>query len=347
MNIVINTRLLGENYQTGVQNYITQLKHYLPKARPDDNYYWLDQTNLRYGLAGKVAFDHYLCKKQIRQRKADIFHSPHGPLPIGKKSCPYFSTIHDLGYLMLPQFGRRLDILYLKMVMRNILNQVDVLITDSVAVKEEILRFYGIPDSKIKVILPGIDQYFVERENEDYLTKLRAKHQLTNNKVIYSNSAHSPRKNIQALIDVFKQNYRDFKNTKLIISGGINLTYQPGNNIVLLPYVPKRTVRAFYQMADIFVYPSFYEGFGFPVLEAMASRCLVACSRIPCLNEINPDLKYAFDPHDRFEIYQAIKSGLEIGQTTKDQLFKDYAKTVSRYDWTQTAKKLSNLYHSR
>ena len=136
------------------------------------------------------------------------------------------------------------------------------------------------------------------------MTKVRKKYGLTGKRIILTNSAHSPRKNTGFLVRVFGENKIFSDDFCLVVCGrGSGRNEIEENSSVIWPgHVDQREMRALYQMADLFVYPSLYEGFGLPVLEAMASKCLFLASDISCLREVVENKGLLFNPKEGKEL---------------------------------------------
>jgi len=352
MKIGVNTRLLQEKYYTGIQNYIESLYQEINKIDKKNKYVFLKN---HYGNSPlkNVFYDNFLIKKQIKKSHIDLFHAANTVLPLGAKNCRYLTTVHDLGFKAFPKMSKKANIVYLDFAFKNIAKKADLIVTDSFAVKREIKKYYHIKESRLKVVPLGVDNFYFKKESKKYLEKTKKQYHLSNQKVIFTNSAHSNRKNIGLLIKMFTNNRNYFKNTRLIICGLINkdafqeiIKNKKENNILLLGYVPKRKLRAFYQITNIFIYPSLYEGFGLPLLEAMASGTLTLASNIPVFREIIPDNNFLFDPLKANDVFEKAKYYLNIGSLKKESLIKKYKKILKSFTWPKTAKKMINIFDS-
>ena len=352
MRIGVNARLLQEKYYTGIQNYIESLYKEIKRIDKKNQYIFLD-NQFGNGIISNVLYDNFLIGREIKKHKISLFHTPGAILPLGVKNCPYIATIHDLGFKVLPQMGKKTTIAYYNFVFKNTLRKADLIVTDSLSVKNEIREFYQIKSSRIKVIPLGVDRFYLEREKEAYLEKIREDYHLGGQKIIFTNSAHSPRKNVDFLIKIFIKYHHYFKDTCLIISGVINKKfvlkipdYSKRSNIILLGYIPKRKLRAFYQIANLFIYPSLYEGFGLPLLEAMASKTITLASNISSFREIIPNENWLFDPLKIDDGFEKIKCYLNTSNFEKKRLIRAYGKIVDNFSWQKTAKEMVNIFNS-
>ena len=154
------------------------------------------------------------------------------------------------------------------------------------------------------------------------------------------------RKNIQRLINVYLKNFRD--DYELIVVGGkwrdIDLAkkYQ-GENIKFITGVPEEDLIAIYNMADAFVFPSFYEGFGIPVLEGMACGVPVVTSNVSSMPEVGGDAAIYFNPYDENDIAEKIKMVLDDKQLREEMILKGVEK-VKEYSWEKCARETLKVY---
>ena len=348
MKIGINTRLLQEKYHTGVQNYIKNLYEAVDRLDNYNQYFYL-KPSLNQNVISKVAYDNYFIKTEIREKGLNLFHGPASVLPIGKKTCPQIVTIHDLWFKIIPEIGRNIDRLYYNFAFNNLLKTADLVIADSEAVAQEIKKYSKLPDSKIKTILLGIDPLYFEKENPEYLNQIKKKYGLDSKKIILTNSVHSRRKNLPLLIKAFTNIQASFKDAVLVIYGAIDksrLVIKSSRSILVLGYLDQKESRALYQLSDIFIYPSLYEGFGLPILEAMASNCLVLASKIPSLEEIVTDQSLLFNPASPDQISERIEYYLKINDGEKQAVLNTFPKILENYSWEKTARKMINIFNS-
>lgn len=350
MKIGVNARLLQENYYTGIQNYIENLYKAINSIDKNNKYLFLKSGG--NGPLRNIVFDNFLISHQIKKLKIDIFHAPNSVLPLGPKKCRYLATVHDLGFKVLPQLGRTIAVSYYEAVFKNMIKKADLIISDSFSVKKEMIKYYPASESRLQVVPLGIDQFYFKKEKKDYLVNIKEKYRLNNKKIVLLNSAHSPRKNVDIIVKLFIKNQKRMADTSLVICGAIGkTTFQSliktqNKNIILLGYISKRGMRAFYQIANLFLYPSLYEGFGLPILEAMASDCFVLASNITAFREIITNEKLLFDPLKPIEIDEKIKHYLNIKSSDRKFFSCLCQKTLKKFNWQKTARKMINIFNS-
>lgn len=347
MKIGVNERLLAEGQQTGIQNYIANLYQQI-QLMDERNQYLFFGNKFKGKAFDKVFFDLYGIRKELVGKKIDIYHSPSLTLPIGSKLCRYVVTVHDLGFKVLPQLGKRSDRIYFDFVLNNIKKQADMVVTDSEIIKEEVMHYYNINETRVKIVPLGIDEFFQKRESAIYLSRIAKKYDLNQKRVIFMNGAHSPRKNVPSAIEAIKRLSESCRDLLLVISGDIHSRYlneklKNGGEIHSLPYVTKRELRALYQASDLFLYPSLYEGFGLPILEALASRTKVLASNIGAVKEIINKPEWLFDPMDIKGMVDKIQYALENGAGDKD-FNKVRDRVLEKFTWKKSAKAMIDLY---
>lgn len=352
MRIGINARLLREKYHTGIQSYISNLYRAIDSLDKDNEYLFLDGSPGNTRLLNAL-YNNILVKDQIKKFGIDLFHAANSILPLGKKNCRYVSTIHDSGFKTIPQWTPKTEIIYYNLVFKNIFKKADLIVTDSFFIKEEIKHYYKVEDQRLRVVPLGLDEFYLEKERADLLENVREKYGLKGRKVIFANGANCNRKNIDSLINAFNKDNDCFEAVKLVIAGSIGkTTFQKlisQNNktrIIVTGYLPIREQRALYQVADIFVYPSLYEGFGLPVLEAMASGCLVLASNIPSIREIVADENLLFNPSDQNEIHEKIKYCLNVEEQKKQIITGSYRNILEKFTWQEAAKRMIDIFNS-
>ena len=351
MKIGINTRLLQEKHHTGIQSCIVNLYENISSIDKSNEYIFLNGRQKNNRLTNAL-YNNLLIRNEIKKFKIDIFHATNSIFPLGPKACRYVSTIYDLGFKTIPRWSPKIEIAYYDFVFKNIIEKADLIVAISSFTKDEIKKYYKVEESRLAVVPPGTDNFYLEKETDDYLNEIRKKYNLSGRKTIFINSAHCHRKNVDSIIKVFTDNYGYFKDKRLIICGAVGKTTFQSlvnpriNNIILTNYVPKKELRALYQIADIFIYPSLYEGFGLPLLEAMASDCPVLASNIPPVREIISNENLLFDPLNLDEIYEKIKNCLDIENKEKQILLYSYKDILKRFTWQKAAEKMINIFNS-
>lgn len=291
----------------------------------------------------------------LRRAKVDLFHAPHyvvSPL-VG---CPVVVTIHDCIHLRFPQYlPNRMAHLYAKTFMSIGANRSKRIITVSQASKDDIQHYLHTPASKIEVIHNGLDARYHSAPDETAVSQVRERFQLNAPFILYAGNI-KPHKNVERLIDAFALLRQDgHQDLKLLIIGD-ELSKYPGlrrlvhrhhlhAHVRFFGFVPDATLAALYKLASIFVFPSLFEGFGFPPLEAMASGTPVITSNVSSLPEVVGDAAILVDPLDPRAIAAAMARVLNEPTLRRALVARGYARARA-FSWTDAAARTREVYHS-
>lgn len=286
----------------------------------------------------------------------DIVHIPTiGRIPYFKRS-KIIATIHDLAPMVIPQKYDRLHLLYHHHILSRIVHRCDHIIAVSQSTKNDIIRFTGYPEEKISLVYLGINRDFYHPiPTGEARSRLFETYHLKDPFLLYVSRIEHPGKNHIRLMQAFEQfKKKTHAPHHLVLAGadwnGAEQVHEYAqksplkDQIHLLGFVPANDVRDLYNTCDLLVFPSLYEGFGLPVLEAMACGAQVACSNTSALVEIAKGYADLFDPHQTTEIAKTIEACLTHPIDAKERKRRlDYA---SSYDWNEVAKKVVKIYES-
>ncbi|MEI7451757.1 MAG: glycosyltransferase family 1 protein [Candidatus Falkowbacteria bacterium] len=379
MKIGIDIRTLMDKHYSGVSEYTFNLLNYL-MAQDTKNDYALFYNSFRdissrmpQFTSPKVKVIHstypnkifnYLLQKFLKQPKVDeiiggcdIFLSPHINFLALSPYCKKVITIHDLSFLRYPEFfSRRKNFWHKSIRVEKMISKFDKIVAVSENTKNDLIELCDVPAEKIQVIYSGLaPEYKVLSKDDPRLKTVRAKYDLPAEFILYLGNIE-PRKNIAGLIrayNTFRGEHPELSAVKLIIAGAtgwrIKETFTELHNspyladIKFLGYVDREDKVFLYNCAKIFVYPSFYEGFGFPPLEAMACGVPVVTSNISSLPEIVGAAAMTVDPNNINAIAEAMAEVLK----TPDLYNALAARGVERaqeFDWNKTAAKYLELF---
>ena len=252
----------------------------------------------------------------LRRERPDVYHAPHYVLPAGVR-CRSVVTIHDTIHLTFPQYlPNRMAYAYARASMWAAARRSDRILTVSEASKRDILHFFDVPPEKIVVVYNAIDEHFWITPDSDDVARVRERYQLDHEFVLYVGNI-KPHKNLVRLIEAFAEfRRRGFDAVKLLIIGD-EISKLPAlrravhrhklhKHVRFLGYQPNHTLAILYRLATVFVFPSLYEGFGLPPLEAMASGTPVVTSNISSLPEVAGDAAILVDPYDLDAIVEGL-----------------------------------------
>ncbi len=289
----------------------------------------------------------------LRRHKVDLFHEPHYVLP-PLVPCRAVVTIHDCIHLRFPQYlPNKLAHAYARTFLWTATHQADRVITVSEASKRDILQYFRIPPEKIEVIYNGIDERFWTPPPEDAIDLVRQRYQLTDPFVLYAGNIR-PHKNLERLITAFDLLRRDeFDGLKLLIIGDEISKYATLRRAVhrhklhkhvrFLGFVADHTLAALYRLAAVFVFPSLYEGFGLPPLEAMASGTPVVTSNVSSLPEVAGDAALLVDPYDEEAIAGALRMVLTDDVLRADLRARGLAR-AREFSWARSVQRVREIY---
>ena len=247
------------------------------------------------------------------------------------KDAKKIVVAHDLSYVVNPKFFCFRDRVWHKIINpKRLYTEADIVIAVSHNTKKDLINFFNIPEEKIKVIYPGVNVDATELQNKK------------ENYILYLANLE-PRKNILGLIDAYERILTDID---LVIAGGGHYKKQikkrikqssKKDRIKLIGYVKEGEKAKLISEAQLFVYPSFYEGFGFPPLEAQILGIPVVASLTSSMSEVLGSSAILINPYNSLEISKAIDEIL-INDDLRDELIKRGWDNVRRFSWKNTAK---------
>jgi glycosyltransferase involved in cell wall biosynthesis len=299
--------------------------------------------------------DHYF-PENIARESIDIYHMPQNGIGFSEEiSCKKIVTIHDLiPYIMPETVGKGYLLKFLK-EMPVIIGGSDGIITVSEYSKRDILKFFPIDESKIFVTPLAADKKYTPMDKSYCKTFLKDVYNLENPFILYL-GGFSERKNVASLLTAFSKVYKDLdKKYNLVIVGGykdasqhlVKLTNELkiNSHVIFTGFVPEEHLPVFYNGCDTFVYPSLYEGFGLPPLEAMNCGTPVIASNLTSIPEVVGDGGILINPYDISEISSAIGNVLGNEKLRLELSYKGL-KRASEFSWQITAQNTLKVYES-
>lgn len=300
----------------------------------------------------RVLWEHLYLPVAIKKLKIDVFHEPSFIAPVFKK-CPTVITIYDLAFLYYPKCFTRRNVMYFKAMLAGSINRADAIIAISENTKKDIINHFKVHPDKIKVIYGGVDAFFRIVNNAEETSRVKRKFNITK-EYILNVSLISPRKNLISLLKSFKK-LREDKNIdcQLVIAGGKGWRYKDifkmvrllelDNNIIFTDYVSNEELLHLYNNAMLFAYPSLYEGFGLPILEAMACGCPVVSSSTSSIPEVCADAAMLVNPESIDDLTEAIY--IMITEDSIKQVYKKKGlERIKYFLWEGTAQKTLSVY---
>ncbi|HYM23249.1 MAG TPA: glycosyltransferase family 1 protein [Vicinamibacterales bacterium] len=313
-----------------------------------DNFRPLIETSPNYSIAEQVRIP-----LALRREKVTLFHAPHYVLPPLVR-CRSVVTIHDCIHLMFPQYlPNRMALTYARASIRSAARRSTRVLTVSESSKRDILRFVDLPSDKINVIYNAYDERFGVEPREDEVVRVRERYQLHDEFVLYAGNV-KPHKNLERLIAAFHLvRQRGLDHLKLVLIGDEISRYaalrravhkhQLHQYVRFLGYMPEETLAVLYRLSGVFVFPSLYEGFGLPPLEAMASGTPVVTSNVSSLPEVAGDAAVLVDPYDPSALADAMMRVL-TDETLRRDLRRRGLERARQFSWEQSVRRVREIY---
>jgi len=305
-----------------------------------------------------IALPYYLQKYKI-----DIFHSPAFYLPVFTPGTKKIVTIHDLAVFKHPETFPYKFSRFLQFKIKNAVKRADRIIADSKAVKSDLMDILRVREGKITVIYVGVDAEFTEgwtntpsptllRGDKGGIDIFKKTKGLTQGFMLYAGTIE-PRKNLINLIKAFSILKERGSKHKLVIAGKRGWLYENileeakssrfGEDIIFTDYIPDSELKLYYSSCDVFVYPSLYEGFGLPPLEAGACGAPVVVSDIPVFREVLGDSAMFVNPEKPEEIAEGINVVL-TDTGLREKIIVRSRERARNYSWERSAKETMRLY---
>ncbi len=283
----------------------------------------------------------------------DIFHATNHLLAHFGQAKTIF-TLHDLIFLHYPAYHLPYNRWYLTFAMPRYLRAADVIITPSICSKQDAIKFYGLPEEKIKVIYEAAAPIFRPATDPTHLECIRQKYGLPQKFILHVGTIE-PRKNLTRLLAAFKPLLAEWPALKLVLIGKKGWLYadffQKLRNLgleeaVIFPgYIAEADLPACYQLAEVFVYPSLYEGFGLPPLEAMACGTPVVSSDSSSLPEVVGDAGLLVNPTDPAALTGALQRAL-ADEALRADLSRRALAQARKFSWHRAVDELVGVYRS-
>ena len=360
--IAIDARVVLENHGHGIARYTEEFLRHLLLLQSDFSFVILVNRkspllklqwppHIRLQLLKTGWIDFLLGQIELAcvlwKLKPDLFHSPSFIVPF-LSNRPLVTTIHDLNHVVLSENYSIFHRLYYSFFLARKIRSAKSVITVSQFSREEIVRFFGIPKSQVAVIHNGIDAAFRPMTSADaaMLAHFKSRFELPDNYIL-SIGNRKPHKNICRMVEAYCKArideplvlLTDFDPRILEIAQ----SYNKKHKIYFLRFVTNEELPYVYSMARVFVYPSLYEGFGFPPLEAAACGIPVVVSNRTSLPEVMADCAVYVNPEDIDDIARGIELALQ-NSPDRQQRVQGGLELVKRYSWKRLAEETLGIY---
>ena len=364
MRIGVDAREIQNGIVTGIGRSLANYIEYFSKHEKKHYLFLFSENKFDLNLKGNIkriqlgkfstfVWDQLLLPKALKTHQIDLFYSPYYKLPLFSK-IPAVNQILDIMYLGFPQYRKSIGITgraYYASFGKAFANKSISIITDSEHAKSDIVHFWDINENKIKVIPLGLANRYQRVEDGKVLAAVKTHFALPEKFILYLGN-FKPHKNVQALVDAFKKLKDRFPEYKLVLAGpldyhGVRLRKYAahigiGERVVFTGTISEIDYpEALLSLADMFVFPSLYEGFGLPPLEAMACGTPVIASNLTSVPEVVGDAGITVNPRDINEISNAIaylvsnpenRRFFSIKGLERAELFREQHTTKKLYD---------------
>jgi glycosyltransferase involved in cell wall biosynthesis len=358
LRIAIDARKL---YDFGIGTYVRNLLRelartpgghtYVVLCRPEDAAPVRDHSSAFEVVVARAG--QYSVREPLARRRVDLFHAPHyvvSPLT----TCPYVVTIHDCIHLRFPEYlPSRMAHGYARAMMAHAARRARRVLTVSEASKEDILHYLRVPATKVEVIHNALDERLAATPGADDIARVRERFMLRAPFVLYAGNI-KPHKNLERLIEAYARLRQDGDTDLGLVIIGQEVSNFPGlrrlvhrhqlhRQVRFFGFVPDETLAVLYRLATVFVFPSLYEGFGLPPLEAMAAGTPVITSNVSSLPEVVGDAALLIDPTDSGAIAAAIRRVLD-DEPLRTSLVAKGRERVTHFSWARSVERVRQVY---
>lgn len=373
LKIGLNARYL-QRRMSGIERYVLELILNLQKKDKENEYVLFfnkdaaipvipKQENVRTFISSfptkhrllRLFWEHVFLSYEINKENIDIFHGPAFFVPLWKpKDCKYIITVHDITFVKYPKAFTWGTKLYYQFLFPRSLQLADMIITDSESTKKDIINNYNLREEKVKVVYLGISDVFLQQQSKEKIKKVKQKYSLPEKYFLFT-GVLSPRKNVETIISAFNLVKKEpkFSDYKLLIVGRKGWLYEGifkkveslhfNQEVLFIDYISEEDLPVVYSLAEIYLFPSLYEGFGLPILEAMVVGCPVITSNISSMPEVAGDAALLINPLNVEELVDAITKLLENPDLKKKLLEKGYLQ-AKHFSWEKTAEETKDIY---
>ncbi len=368
MKIALDATALP-NKPGGAGNYIINLAHALLEldsghelvilCHPSDRQLFKlephQESHLFYvpdlNPALRLAWEQFRLPRLLAKLRVDLLHSPHYTMPL-RAGIPVVVTFHDMTFFLYPEYHTLVKRFFFPVMIRQSAARAAALLAVSESTRQDAIRLLKIPPQKISTTRLGYDPQYVRIEDPAYLEQVRRKYHLPAHFLLHVGTLE-PRKNHSTLLKAFDIIAQSNAEIALVLVGGAGWnarqiaqqikTLRHGKRIHWLGYADSHDMPALYRLAEVFVYPSIYEGYGLPVLEAMACGAPTITSTVSSMPEIIGDAGLLVSPENPAELSAAIARLLE-DKVFAAELTQKAQIRAKEFTWRKTAEQTLHIY---
>ncbi len=327
-------------------------RHQLPPA-PGKNFTWKPTPLTPRWLARLWHRARIPIPVEVITGRVQLFHATDFVLPPTLPQTRTLLTVHDLSFVRVPETASPSLKAYLDAVVPRSVRRADHILADSQATRDDLITLYNTPPGKISVLLSGVDARFQPVVDPLLLTTMRSKYRIGGAPYIFSIGTVQPRKNYGRLIQALARLHQAGSDIHLVIAGGQGWLEDPIYDSIrqhdmesfvhFIGFADEADLPGLYSGAVCFAFPSLYEGFGLPVLEAMACGTPVVTSNVSSLPEVAGDAALMVDPYDVEALADSLRR-LIYDETLRQRLIALGWQRVRRFTWQAAAAQLQQTY---
>ncbi len=363
--IALNAQLLSltQSYRgAGINQYIYNLLRFLPAVDGEGHYVaFLGERKARFPGVElrftslptikppvRILWEQVVQPWALLSERVELLHSLAFVGPI-LSPCPFLVTVYDLSFLLFPESFRPWNRLYLSLFTRLSARKARRVIAISENTRKDLVKLLGVEEGKIRVTYCGRDESLRPLPPQE-VEEFRRRKGLPERFILFLGTIE-PRKNLVRLLEAYSRIRRE--GVRLVLAGGLGWGYEPilatmeklglNDDVIMPGFVPQEEKVYWYNAAEVFVYPSLYEGFGLPPLEAMACGTPVVTSSAASLPEVVGDGGILVDPTDPEALAGALSS-LLASPEERERLREKGLRRAEMFSWEKMARETAAIY---
>ena len=368
MRIGIDISFVIDDNRVGVGQYIYNLLKNIAKLDTENTYYLytnmeISQEFYRIGKNFKVIVKknrfltrvlwlQFILPGLLKQDNIDLLHAPCHVSP-ARLHCPLVITYHDMASWLFPEKFELFHRMAYQLLVPALTRRADRLIAVSESTKRDIVKLFKIAEDKITVVTEGANAFFKPVTDSALLKKIKEKYSLPEKYFLYV-GMFEPRKNIPSIIEAFRRlKDKCILEHKLVLVGKKGWMYKEifntvkslklASDVIFTGYISDYELPLVYSGAEIFIFPSAYEGFGLPILEAMSCGLPVITSNISSMPEVSKGAALLVNPGVLEEIADAMEKIIN-DKPLKEAMIKKGLEEAKKYSWEKAAKETLEVY---
>jgi glycosyltransferase involved in cell wall biosynthesis len=313
---------------------------------PDALNFFLEEQAVRaVNRPARLLWEQTVLPREAKRLGLDCLFNPGFTAPM-RSPCPNVTVFHDLQHKRHPEHFRWWDLPFWRLFLRGSVTASAHLIAVSEATKLDLQKFYSVPDARITVVPHGVDPVYLHLLRRPEVSK----------PFLLCVSTLHPHKNLERLVRVFAKFHQARPEFRLVLAGMRGFHTEPIEKAIadhgltgaveITGWLPDADLHDLYRTATAFCYPSTFEGFGMPVLEAMAAGIPLACSRIPPLEWLAQDAAVLFDPHSDEQMLRALEE-IVSGSEVVAQAIRRARARAAEFTWTRCAERTLEVLRSQ